>query len=434
MIMSRKTATFAIVWLGQFVSVVGSGLTSFALGVWVFQRTGSPTQFALIGLSAVLPRVLISPLAGVVVDRWDRRKIMILSDLGAGLGTAALVLLLMNDRLEIWTIYLITCFSSAFGAFQWPAYAAATTLLIPKENLGRANGLVHFGRAAAEILSPLMAGVLLQSIHLYGVILVDFATFFFAVGALLFVRFPSPQRPHGHGPAGSSWSRDLTFGLKYLLARKGLLGLLAFFVPVNLIWGMVGALITPMILGFTTSDALGAILSIAGLGMLSGSVIMTIWGGPRRRVAGVLGFEFMSGVCFILIGLRPEFWTTALGAFGAHLTIAMVYGSNQALWQTKVEPAVQGRVFAAQQMVERIASPLAYLLAGPLAEKVFEPMLAPSGELAATLGMVVGIGAGRGIGLLFMVMGVVKLAVVLAGYANPRVRQVEDELPDMVSQ
>jgi hypothetical protein len=244
------------------------------------------------------------------------------------------------------------------------------------------------------------------------------------------VRFPQPQSAGLTTPVKASFWAELIFGWQYIVARPGLRGLLSFFAAVNFLWGMVGALITPMILGFTSSDSLGLIISIAGLGMLAGSLFMSIWGGPRRRIYGVLAFEFVSGLCFLLIGLRPSFWPVAAGVFGAHLTIAIVFGSNQAIWQAKVAPDVQGRVFATQQMIARAASPLAYALAGPLADRIFEPLLAPSGTLAASLGPILGTGPGRGIGLLFMIMGLVKMAITLAGFARPSIRRIEDQLPD----
>jgi hypothetical protein len=159
---------------------------------------------------------------------------------------------------------------------------------------------------------------------------------------------------------------------------------------------------------------------------------MSSWGGPRRRIVGVLGFEFISGLCFMLIGLRPSFWPTAIGAFCAHVTIAIVSGANQAIWQSKIEPSAQGRVFAAQQVVAHAAAPLAYLLAGPLADKVFEPLLTSGGLLAGSIGHIVGTGSGRGIGLLFIVMGAVKMAVAAAGYGSPRVRLIEEEIEDAI--
>jgi DHA3 family macrolide efflux protein-like MFS transporter len=431
---SRRTATFSIIWLGQVVSLVGSGLTSFALGVWVFEQTGSATQFALIGLSAVLPRVLLSPLAGAVVDRWNRRWVMIASDVGAGLSTLVVVLLLLTARLEIWHIYLMASVNAAFGTVQWPAFAATTSLLVSKKNLGRANGMVQFGQAASEILAPALAGVLVGAIRLEGVIVIDVVTFLFAVTTLLLVRFPQPKVEGSKVPQKVSLRSDLSLGWRYISARPGLMGLLTFFAVVNFLWGMVGALITPMILSWTSSDALGAIISIAGIGMLTGSLIMSAWGGPRRRINGVLSFEMLSGFCFLLMGLRPSFWLVAAGAFGAHVTIAIVFGSNQAIWQSRVEPQVQGRVFATQQMVARSAAPLAYLLAGPLADRVFNPLLTMDGPLAGSLGQVLGTGPGRGIGLLFILMGAVKVAITLLARSDSHIRYVEDELPETVLQ
>lgn len=426
----RDVIIFFAVWLGQFVSLIGSGLTSFALGVWIFEQTGSVTKFALIGLFAVLPRIVLSPLVGPFIDRWDRRWAMIIGDSGAGLSTLMIVLLLYAGRLEIWHIYLAAGANAAFSTIQWPAFMAATTLLVAKENLGRANGMLHFGRAASEILAPAMAGVLLLTIRLQGVILIDFATFLFAVGTLFLVRFPGVQKSKGSEVAPGSWWQEITYGWRYITARPGLFGLLRFTAAVNFLWGMVGALVTPMILGFASSDILGTIISIAGFGMLSGSLAMSLWGGPQRRIYGVLNFELLSGLCFFLMGMRPSFWLVALGAFGAHATIAIVYGSNQAIWQSKVAAGVQGRVFAAQQMIASAAAPLAYLSAGPLAERIFEPLLAPGGPLATSVGQVIGVGAGRGIGLLFIVMGAAKISISLAGYLHPRIRFVEQELPD----
>jgi DHA3 family macrolide efflux protein-like MFS transporter len=430
---SRGMRVFIIIWLGQLVSLVGSGLTSFALGLWVYQHTDSVTQFAFIGLFTVLPSVVLSPLAGALVDRWDRRWVMILSDAGAGLCTLMMAFLFLTNRIEVWQIYLAAGASAAFGTFQWPAYSAATTLLVPKKHLGRANGMVQFGQAAAEILAPALAGVLVLTTRVQGILLIDFVTFFFAVTTLLLVRFPRPgTTTAGQTSRGSLW-RQASYGWRFITARRGLLGLLVFFTVVKFLWGMVGALIAPMILGFTSADVLGIVISIAGGGMLAGSLVMSAWGGPKRRIDGVLRFELLSGLCFLLMGLRPSAWPVALGAFGAHLTIAIIYGSNQAIWQSKVPHSVQGRVFATQQMIAKSATPLAYLTAGPLADKLFEPLLAFDGPLTGSIGQITGTGPGRGIGLLFIVMGILKVAVTLGGYLDPRIKLVEDELPDVLA-
>lgn len=424
--LTQGFSTFLITWLGQVVSLLGSGLTSFALGVWVFERTGSPTLFAFIGLFAVLPKVIFSPIAGILVDRWDRRKVMILSDAGAGLSTLFIALMLFSDRLELWHIYLSAALSSSFGAFQWPAYSATVTQLVPERHLGRANGMNQFGRALAEIFSPLLAGILVLSIQLEGVILIDVVTFLFAMLTLWIVRFPALEENVISGKLGA-FRHDLTYGWRYIWSRKGLLDLLVFQALINFLWGMVGALLVPMILGFTTSDKLGALITIAGGGMLSGSLLMTAWGGPERRIHGILFFEMLSGFCFVMMGLRPEFGLIALGAFGAHITIAIVYGSNQALWQSRVAPENQGRVFAARQMIASVTSPLAYVIAGPLAEKIFEPGMAPGGALNTQLSPILGSSAGRGIGLMFVLMGLIKIFLSLIGYLNSRFRLIEGD-------
>jgi DHA3 family macrolide efflux protein-like MFS transporter len=237
--------TFALIWLGQLVSLVGSGLTSFALGVWVYQSTDSVTSYALVILCTMAPNILLSPVAGALVDRWDRRWAMLLSDTGAGMSTLAIALLLNSGQLTLWPILLLTASSSAFSAFQWPAYAASTSLLVPKEQLGRANGMVQFAQAIGYIASPALAGYLVTKIQVQGVILIDFITFTFAVFTLLLVRIPKPETSEEEG---KPLIHDIVFGLQYLTKRPGLMGLLILFAISNFLLGLIMALFTPMVL------------------------------------------------------------------------------------------------------------------------------------------------------------------------------------------
>ncbi len=411
-----------VVWAGQLVSLLGSGLTSFALGLWVYQQTGSVTPYAMIALCTVVPRLLLSPLAGIVVDRWNRRWVMILSDAGAALGTLVLALLLWGGHVSIWYIYLITLLNAACGAFQAPAYASAIPLFVPKEEYGRINGLVQLAQAAADIVTPALSGLLLVRIQLQGILWIDWATFLFAATTLLFIRFPErAAKPVERPPL----RRDALFGWRYIAARPGLSGLLLFLVVSNFLWGLVGALVVPMVAAFASPQMLGAVVSIAGGGMLAGSLAMGVWGRRRRYIYSLLGFELLSGVSFLLMGLRPAVALVAVGAFLAHATIAVTYGSNQAIWQSQVPLEAQGRVLSTQQMLAKVATPIAYLLAGPLAERVFEPLLSPQGTLAGSVGAVIGVGTGRGIGLIFLAMGLLKIVVALGGWLSPAVREVE---------
>ena len=427
---SRGMRVFNIVWFGQFVSLIGSGLTSFVLGLWVYQLTGSVTQFALILFSGTLPRILLSPLAGALADRWDRRWMMLLSDAGSGLSVLSIALLFFTHHLAIWQIYVATAAGAVCGTFQFPAYVATTTLLVPKQQLGRANGMLQLGLAAQDILAPLLAGILIAAIQPGGVLIVDAATFCFAMLALLIVKFPSPVISQKGRTGNGSLLQDSFYGWSYIVARPGLLGLLLFFAATSFINGMIGALIYPLILAFTSATQLSFVVSIAGGGMLFSSLIMSTWSGPKSRIRGVLGSQLVFGLGILCIGLRPSTLLIGFGALVAHLMLPVNNVTNQAIWQSKVAADTQGRVFAMRQMVAKAMTLLAYLIAGPLADKIFNPLLAVHGPLAASLGQLIGVGPGRGIGLMFIIMGILTLLAVFIGYFNRNLRLVERELSD----
>jgi len=424
--------SFLFIWFGQLISLTGSGLTGFALGVWVFLRTGSVTQFALISLFTSLPGIMFSPIAGALVDRWDRRRAMILSDAGAGLCTLTIAFLLLEGRLEVWHIYIMMAISSTFSAFQWPAYSAATTLLVPKEHFGRASGMVQISEAVAQIASPVLAGALMGIIQVQGVILLDFASFLFAVFTLLVVRVPHPvSTAEGKAGQGSLLS-EATYGWMYIKARPGLLGLLLFFAMTNFATGIIQVLFTPLVLSFTSTSVLGLLLSIGGLGFLAGSLTMSIWGGPSRRIYGILASNLLMGVALFAAGFPPRAWILGGAAFLVFYSLPITNGCSQAIWQVKTAPDVQGRVFSVRRMIAWSSLPFAYLVAGPLADLVFEPLLSEGGLLAANVGQVIGVGAGRGIGLLYIILGLLILLATLMAYLYPRLRQVEIELPDSI--
>lgn len=426
----RGMTAFLAIWAGQVVSTLGSSLTGFALGVWVFQRTGSATRFALIALVTTLPGILLAPFAGALVDRWDRRKAMILGDAGAGCTTLILALLFWHGRLELWHIYPLLALGSVFGTLQWPAFTAATTLLVPRDQLGRAAGLTQMGNAVAELAAPVLAGALVVSIGLQGVVLIDFATFLVAVATLLSVRVPRAAAT-AEGEAGrGSLLREAASGWSYIRQRPGLLSLLGLLAAINLSMGMMQVLLAPMVLSFASAAVLGRVASAAGLGMLAGSLLMSAWGGPSRRVSGILLFLFLQGVMLMVGGLRPSALLIAAAGFVFLFAAPIVLGSSQALWQSKVPPDLQGRVFAVRRMVAWSTLPLGYLLAGPLADRVFEPLLAADGALAGSAGRLIGVGKGRGIALLLIVLGLVVATTVAVFSRYPRLRRLEAELPD----
>jgi MFS transporter, DHA3 family, macrolide efflux protein len=424
---------FSFMWFGQLVSLIGSGLTRFAVGVWVYQRHHSATEFTLIMLFSYLPGLLSAPHAGALVDRWDRRWTMFFCNLASGAGVLAIVLLVRAGALQVWQIYLVVGISSVFNSFQWPAYIAATTQMVPKAQLGRANGLLQFGQASAEVLAPVLAGFLIAVIGMAGIVLIDFATFVFAAVTLLLVRIPRPQVSGAGMKARGSLTREAAFGWTFIRERPGLFGLLVYFAMINLVFSVCSVLATPLVLSFATSKVLASVLAASGSGLLAGSVVMTVTGGPKPRIHGVLAFGFLFSVGLAVIGLRPSAPLVAAGLFVVMFGAPIINGSSQAIWQTKVPPDLQGRVFAVRRLIAQFTAPVGFLSAGPLADYAFKPLLVPGGRLADSAGRLLGVGPGRGIGLLYLTLAVLPLLASLWGYSQPRLRRVEEELPDAVS-
>ncbi|ETX04238.1 MAG: MFS transporter [Candidatus Entotheonella gemina] len=421
---------FFVIWLGQLISLIGTRLTAFALGYWVYEQTGSATQFMMIAVVTALPGILMLPLTGTFVDRMDRRLVLMWSDAGAGACTLIIALLLALGQLQIWHIYVLMAISSAFDSFQWPAYAAASTLLIPKEHYGRAAGMLPLARSIAQTLAPVAGGFLMITFGLPSVLIIDVLTFVLSIGTLALIRIPMPPKTAaGEAAQGSIWSES-AYGWRYIIARPGLMSLLLFFAAHNLLLGIINVLPVPLVASFATVDMMGTVLAAGGIGMLLGSLAMSAWGGPKINMYGIYGFGLMRGFCAIAAGLRPSpvLFAVAYGLF--FFGLPMMNGCSQAIWQRKVAPDIQGRVFSIRKMIAFSSVPASYLIAGVLAEHVFEPLLMPGGPLVDSVGPIIGTGPGRGIGLLFIVSGILVVVKTVVTMFLPRLRRVEAELPD----
>lgn len=430
---SNGMTTFIIVWAGQLVSTLGSALTNFALSVWVYEATGSPTLFSITLLSSIVPHIVLSPLAGVVADRWNRRIVMLLSDTGAGISSAFIIVMVLTGNLEVWHVYLAAFLNSAFSTFQWPAYSAATSLLVPKKHLGRAGGMTQIGEAISQLAAPAIAGALFVTSGLKTVLIIDIATYLVALGTLLAVRFPQPEAGERSETVKGSFRQEAAFGWTYIRERPGLFGLLITFAIVNFYVNISFALYTPLILGMTTPDMLGYLNSVGGLGMLVGTILMSTWGGPKRRMWGIYVSETILGITTLLFGLRLSIPLMAVNNFFFMVAMPISNGCSQAIWQTKVAPGIQGRVFSIRRMIAFSIIPVAYLISGPLAERIFEPGMIEGGALAPTFGPLVGVGPGHGIGLIFLISGALYTLTILTLLINPRIRRVELELPDAIA-
>ncbi|WP_205525856.1 MFS transporter [Pyxidicoccus trucidator] len=423
-----------IVLLGQLVSHLGSAFTQFSLSVWIYQQTGSTTSSALILLSGALPEILLTPFAGSLADRCNRRLILMWSSLGAAACVLVLAWVLYTRPSEMLYVYLAVAGSALFATLQPPAFVGSVASMIPSRQLGRANSLIMLGTAGAPILAPFFAGHLLGSIGLSGVVLLDLLSFLVAAACFFCVRFGQVTPAPGSSFRPGVMLADLRLGMRYVVARPGLLWLLLFSMVLNFNTGMVQALITPVVLSFTTAAVLGQVMSLGGIGALVGGVVMSVWGGPNRRIRGVLVFSLLQAVALCASGLRPSVPLITASAFIFLMLFTALAATYHALWQIKVGTEIQGRVFAVRTLVGLAFTPLAYGIAGPLADHVFEPLLMPDGALASSVGAVIGVGPGRGAAFLLSLVGLLAGLVALIGLVQPRLRRLEDDLPDVEQQ
>lgn len=452
----RGVFGFLLLWFGQFVSLVGSRFTGFAFGIYLYQQTQSASAIAAVALLGGLPALLLAPVAGALVDRWDRRKVMLASNTLTGLVSlgAGLFLTLTDRSLSQWFIYAYVGFEAILQAFHWPAYMAATPLLLPKKHIGRASGLVQLGMAFSGVLAPLPAPWLLATFGATGIIWIDAATFFFAAVTLLFVRIPKPsewRKPQAEGataaptvptppapaPApmsggiGKTLRGDVREGWQFIRERPGLFALLLYFAAINLAFSMGTVLLTPLILSFATQGTLASIASAGSAGFFAGGLLMTLTGGPKRRMPALVGGGLMLGAA-LLMAAKPWPWLIGVGLFLGLFSIPVLNAASQTIWLVKTPPELQGRVFSVRRMIATFTMPVGQLLAGPLADYVFRPLLVVGGPLAGSVGAFVGVGPGRGIALLYMVIALLPISAALWCGLNPKVRNLETDVADAI--
>ena len=424
---------FSIVWVGQVVSLLGTAMSNFALTLWAYEVTGKATPLALVGFFFVTPMVVLGPFVGVLVDRSNRKLMMMLSDLAAALTTVLILILYATGNLQIWHLYITAAISGIFQGFQWPAYSAAIALMLPKEQYGRANGMLELAGNASRVFAPLLAGALMGPVGLVGLLIIDLVSAAVAIGTLLFVHIPQPASTEAGREGAGNFLKEAAYGFRYIFARPSLLGLQTVFLVGNFFSGLAFAVFAPMILSRTGNDELvfGSVQSAGAIGGVIGGVAMSAWGGPKRRVHGVLLGWFCLGLLGqTVLGLGRALPVWAAGIFLMAFFGPFINGSNQALWQAKVAPDVQGRVFTTRRLIAWLVSPISQLLAGPLADRVLEPAMAEGGTLAPVFSWLVGTGTGAGMGLLFVFTGLLAALTGLSGYLFPVVRNAEDILPD----
>jgi MFS-type transporter involved in bile tolerance (Atg22 family) len=425
---------FSIVWVGQIISLLGTSMTGFAMTIWAYEKTNSATALALVGFFFVAPMLIVSPFAGALVDRSNRKLMMMISDLASGIASLIILILFTTGHLQIWHLFITSAFQGVFQSFQWPAYSAAISTMIPKKHYGRANGMLSLADTASNIFAPILAGSLLGIIGVPGILLIDLGTFIFAIGALLLVHIPQPRITEEGRQARGSIFKEAVFGFRYIWSRPPLLALQIVFLTGNFFVGIPGAVEAAMILANTASNekALAYVNSAGAIGGVIGGLVMSAWGGPKRRVHGVLfGWFIASLLGSVMMGFSRSIPFWAISGFLGMFFVPIINGSNQAIWQAKVPPDLQGKVFSIRRLIAWFVTPMAMLIAGPLSDQLLEPaMRNPESFLATTLGPIIGTGPGRGMALLFIIGGGIAAMIGISGYVFRVLRDADTLLPD----
>ncbi len=406
-------AAFRLLWLGQALALVGREMTWFALTLHAYEKTGLATTLSLLGFFHFLPLILFSPLAGALVDRYPRKWVMLTADLGSALATGFLLLMFLLGQLQIWHLYLVSAFSGALGSLHWPALSAALSTLLEKKDYARASGMMSLAESLAGVGAPVLAAALLNPLGLGGIFALDLLGASAAILTLLLVPIPHPQVS---AKPTASLLEEALFGFRFILSRPPLFALQLMFFGINFLTTLAVTVLPAMVLAKTdlSEAVLALVRSASGLGGVAGGLLLSLWGGPRKRVHGVLLGMAFSSLALALMGVAegPRAWAAL--AFMESLFLPLLNGANQAIWQSKVPLEVQGKVFAARRMIAWFANPLAMLLSGPLADWIFAPRY----------------GQGEGIALMLLLFGSLGVVWGLSGYLIPHVREAETLLPD----
>jgi MFS transporter, DHA3 family, macrolide efflux protein len=424
-----RLRTFYTLVVTQALSAFGSQVSTFAVSIWVFNETGRATPLALVSFFFGIAYLIGGGLAGVMADRFDRRYLLLAADGGAALATCALLASFLSGGFELWHLYAVAFSQALFTAFQVPAFQASVTLLVPDAHRDRANAIQQIAYPAAGILGPAVGGLLYASIGVVGAIMIDLATFAAAGVVLALIRLPRPAGTEAGRALGQGLWNQVFGGFRYLLQHRRLLAVCAFFSATNLLFITCWVLMTPYALARLRDESqLGLVLGAFSLGAVAGGLVMSAWGGTRPRIHAIMLCIAAEGVFLALCGTAQAFWVLAGGLLLLGALPPVANASFLSIFQAKVAPDVQGRVFAAIVQLAAGTQPLAALVAGPLADRVFEPARGLDGW--RWVAPIVGGDSGAGMGLMFVIAGALTTLLSLAVYAAPAIRGMEAAMPD----
>lgn len=407
---------FLMIWSGELISSIGSGMTAFALSVYVYQTTGSATYVSLITQLAYLPTVLLSPLVGVLADRYDRRLLMIIGDLFSGLGLAYVLWNIKAGSDSMLPICIGVTFNAVFVALLEPSFRATITELLTEEEYARVSGMVQIAGNAKFLISPALAGILLAVADIRLILLIDIGTFLITVTTVAIVRKSVGKAVKTER---QSIGREMRLGFAEINKSKGIRILIILMSFVCFFVGILQTLTSPMVLAVSNAETVGIMESLCAVGMLLGSVFIGILGIKKNFSTVLCVAGILSGIFIALTGVNKSIFVTGAGIFLFFLALPFMNTSADVLIRKNIPNELQGRVWGIISLLSQTGTVLAYALSGVLADFVFEPLLSDNGVLSDSIGAL--IGTGRGIGFMLILSGI---CIIPAAFAIGRSRSI----------
>jgi MFS family permease len=429
----RISKSFYAIWLGQFLSMIGSQLTAFALGVWLFQSTGSVLNFTQLMLCTTLPALIMMPWSGMVADQWDKRRILIAAEAIALVCTACMATLFALGRFEVWHLYALQVVLSFSMGFQAPTANAVITSLVPKSQFGRASGMYQIASAVSQFGAPLMAAPLLAVIGITGILVVDGFTFAIALLGVVLARVSRYCDAERSGPATvRSPLKDIRWAVDFLRERPTMARIYIYRIMGAFFTGMVLVLITPIVLSNHSAQVLAWVTTCGAIGALASGLVLVAWGGLKRWHPLILSLNLIQGIAIACAGLNNSVIVLCFSAFFVMMCSSLLAAVTSAIWRSKVPRDRQGNFAALQQAIGLTILPLSAVVGGLLAHFVFEPAFAPGGYWFETVGSWFGTGAGRATSFLFFVIGLAAIGISLVSLSDRRLYRFEEEVKDAI--
>lgn len=422
---------FILLWLGEFLSVIGSGITGFAMGVSFYQSTGKASYYSFITLATVGPSILIRPLAGALADKYSRRSLMLIGNFLAGFGVILIAVLFHFHQGSITIGQVCACMtlSSIGTGISLPAYMSSITLLIPEEFYAVASGMIQISASGQYLISPLLAGILLSALSLAQIVLIDASTFLVVFLIVLWIKLP--LKVADVEDAKEPLLQKVKKGVAYLFRHKQNLMLAITGMCTNFFMGFLIVLIGPMILSFSNAKMLGIGESVSAIGMVAGSVLVMTRKLPEKLYKAVFFYVFLMGAGYALVGVRENYVCIIAACIVFFYSIPYINTYTDVIYRKTIDKKMQGRVYAIQGAMAQIGYVLSYSFAGVLADYVFEPMFRMDGCLYHTIGKIIGTGQGRGIGFMFILSGIAILLIGLFFWCRIKKYSIEDKMEEL---